>query len=271
MFEVGFSEILVIFVLALIVLGPERLPRVAAQVGKWVGRAKAMARQFREQLEEEVNLENTRKAQASARQDETQAEAQTASHPPEGSAVQGAAGAAGAAAFHSDPSQSGDPSAGPAGAEGAPAAAPDSSSAGAGSAGLSPEGFPGDASVASQAPGPDARAEEASAGSHQDLSNETWPYHSPAPPPEVADVLHDLLMPARQEAVPAVPPQVAAGGRSAQAASSGPPAAAAQNAAREAAPPPPPPMEWPHDQATPEATIEKTSEGVQPATHESET
>jgi sec-independent protein translocase protein TatB len=68
MFDIGFSEILVIFVLALVVLGPEKLPRVAAQVGRWIGRARGMARQFREQLEEEVNLEETRKAsQASSR------------------------------------------------------------------------------------------------------------------------------------------------------------------------------------------------------------
>ena len=45
MFEVGFTEILVISVLALVVLGPEKLPRVAAQIGRWVGRARAMARQ----------------------------------------------------------------------------------------------------------------------------------------------------------------------------------------------------------------------------------
>ncbi len=64
MFDIGFSEVLVIFVLALIVLGPEKLPRVASQVGRWLGRARAMARQFREQLEEEVNLEEVRKAQA---------------------------------------------------------------------------------------------------------------------------------------------------------------------------------------------------------------
>jgi sec-independent protein translocase protein TatB len=59
MFEVGFSEMLLIAVLALVVLGPEKLPRVAAQVGRWVGRARAMARQFREQLEEEASLEAT--------------------------------------------------------------------------------------------------------------------------------------------------------------------------------------------------------------------
>jgi Sec-independent protein translocase protein TatA len=42
------------------VLGPEKLPRVVAEVGRWVGRARAMARQFREQLEE------ARKARAAA-------------------------------------------------------------------------------------------------------------------------------------------------------------------------------------------------------------
>lgn len=34
MFEVGFSEILLIMVIALIVLGPERLPKLAADVGR---------------------------------------------------------------------------------------------------------------------------------------------------------------------------------------------------------------------------------------------
>jgi sec-independent protein translocase protein TatB len=62
MLDIGFSEIALIFGLALVVLGPEKLPRVASQVGRWIGRARGMARQFREQLEEEVNLEETRKA-----------------------------------------------------------------------------------------------------------------------------------------------------------------------------------------------------------------
>jgi sec-independent protein translocase protein TatB len=54
MFGIDFSEILVIFAIALVVLGPEKLPRVAATVGRWVGRARAMARQFRDQLEQEA-------------------------------------------------------------------------------------------------------------------------------------------------------------------------------------------------------------------------
>ncbi len=66
MFDFGFSEVLLIFVIALVVLGPEKLPRLASQVGRWVGRARSMARQFREQLEEEVNLEQVRKAHNTA-------------------------------------------------------------------------------------------------------------------------------------------------------------------------------------------------------------
>ena len=62
MFEVGFSELLLIMGLALLVLGPEKLPKVVSEIGRWMGRARAMARQFREQLEEE-SLENTRRRQ----------------------------------------------------------------------------------------------------------------------------------------------------------------------------------------------------------------
>ena len=49
-------------------LGPEKLPRVVSEFGRWVGRARVMARQFREQLEEEVQLEQARKAQAASAQ-----------------------------------------------------------------------------------------------------------------------------------------------------------------------------------------------------------
>src|SRR5450631_4825150 len=54
MFEFGFFEIVVIFGLALVVLGPEKLPKLASTVGRWVGRARAMARQFQDQLEAEA-------------------------------------------------------------------------------------------------------------------------------------------------------------------------------------------------------------------------
>jgi sec-independent protein translocase protein TatB len=63
MLDVGFSEILLTSAIALIVLGPERLPKVARQVGNWMGRARAMARQLTEQLEREVNAEELLKQQ----------------------------------------------------------------------------------------------------------------------------------------------------------------------------------------------------------------
>ena len=56
MFEVGFTEIILILGIALLVLGPEKLPRLANQVGRWAGRARAMARQLRQQLDEEVEI-----------------------------------------------------------------------------------------------------------------------------------------------------------------------------------------------------------------------
>lgn len=54
MLDIGFSKILVIAALALIVLGPDKLPQVARTIGRWAGRARAMARQFRDQLETEA-------------------------------------------------------------------------------------------------------------------------------------------------------------------------------------------------------------------------
>ena len=64
MLDFGFSEILLTSAIALVVLGPERLPKVARQVGNWVGRARVMARQLTEQLEREVNAEALLKQQA---------------------------------------------------------------------------------------------------------------------------------------------------------------------------------------------------------------
>jgi sec-independent protein translocase protein TatB len=54
MFEVGFTEIVLIFGIALLVLGPAKLPKLAADLGRWAGRARAMARTLRTQLEQEV-------------------------------------------------------------------------------------------------------------------------------------------------------------------------------------------------------------------------
>jgi len=53
---VGFSELVVLFVIGLLILGPERLPRVATQIGRWVGKARRTANQLRYQLERELAL-----------------------------------------------------------------------------------------------------------------------------------------------------------------------------------------------------------------------
>jgi sec-independent protein translocase protein TatB len=61
MFDVGFWELLLIGTLGLLVLGPERLPRVARRLGRWTGQAKAMARSLRTQLESEMELAELKK------------------------------------------------------------------------------------------------------------------------------------------------------------------------------------------------------------------
>jgi sec-independent protein translocase protein TatB len=103
MFDIGFSEVLLIFVIALVVLGPEKLPRAASQVGRWVGRARAMARQFKEQLEEEVNLENVRKAHKEAAAKEEAASKDAAS----GGGAAAAGGDTGASSTPGDAQQAG--------------------------------------------------------------------------------------------------------------------------------------------------------------------
>src|SRR5687767_8945120 len=65
MFEVGFTEILLILGLALLVLGPEKLPGLAEKVGRWTGRARSMARQLRTQLEHEVTMEELARSRPS--------------------------------------------------------------------------------------------------------------------------------------------------------------------------------------------------------------
>ena len=57
MFGGSFSELALIFLVALVVLGPTRMPGLVRTVGRWVGKARAMARDFQQQLENEVNLD----------------------------------------------------------------------------------------------------------------------------------------------------------------------------------------------------------------------
>ena len=56
MFDIGFWELIILFGLGLIILGPERLPKVAMQVGNWAGQARRMARTLTTQMREELDL-----------------------------------------------------------------------------------------------------------------------------------------------------------------------------------------------------------------------
>ena len=53
---VGFFELVILFMIGLVVLGPKRLPKVASQIGSWLGQARRMARVMRRQLEDELNV-----------------------------------------------------------------------------------------------------------------------------------------------------------------------------------------------------------------------
>jgi sec-independent protein translocase protein TatB len=64
MFDIGYSELLLIAVVALIVIGPKDLPNVMRTVGKWVGKARGMARHFRSGIDtmmREAELEEMEK------------------------------------------------------------------------------------------------------------------------------------------------------------------------------------------------------------------
>ena len=66
MFEFGFGELVLVFMIGLLVLGPQRLPKVAAEIGKWVGRARRTATQLRRQLEREIELADLEAQQKAA-------------------------------------------------------------------------------------------------------------------------------------------------------------------------------------------------------------
>lgn len=61
MFDIGFAELLLCAIVALLVLGPERLPGAARTVGRWVGRARRTVNHFTEQIDREIRAEELRK------------------------------------------------------------------------------------------------------------------------------------------------------------------------------------------------------------------
>ncbi len=63
MFDIGFSELMVIAVVALIVIGPERLPRVARTAGILLGRLRRYAADVKADISREMQLDELRKMQ----------------------------------------------------------------------------------------------------------------------------------------------------------------------------------------------------------------
>lgn len=61
MFDIGFSELLLIAVVALLVLGPERLPRAARLAGLWIRKARAQWNAVKAELENEIADEELRR------------------------------------------------------------------------------------------------------------------------------------------------------------------------------------------------------------------
>ncbi len=61
MFDVGFWELAVIAVVALMVLGPERLPRAARTAGLWISKARRTVTAMKADIERELDMEEMKK------------------------------------------------------------------------------------------------------------------------------------------------------------------------------------------------------------------
>ena len=57
MFDVGFWELALIFVVALVVVGPERMPALIRTAGQWLGRMQRVARELRTEFEREAHTQ----------------------------------------------------------------------------------------------------------------------------------------------------------------------------------------------------------------------
>ncbi|KPK07685.1 MAG: hypothetical protein AMJ64_06035 [Betaproteobacteria bacterium SG8_39] len=68
MFDIGFTELMVIGVVALIVVGPERLPRVARTAGALLGRLQRYVADVKADINREVELEELRKMKDTVQQ-----------------------------------------------------------------------------------------------------------------------------------------------------------------------------------------------------------
>jgi len=71
MFDIGWTEMALIAVVAVVVIGPKELPKVMRELGSWVARARGMSRVFMDQLEEmsrQSGIDEVRKEAEALRQ-----------------------------------------------------------------------------------------------------------------------------------------------------------------------------------------------------------
>ena len=61
MFDVGFQELILVAIVALVVIGPERLPRAARVAGKWVGHARRTLSNVKHEIDRELKAEELKK------------------------------------------------------------------------------------------------------------------------------------------------------------------------------------------------------------------
>ncbi len=63
MFDLGFSELMLIGIVALVVIGPERLPKVARTAGQWLGKLNRYVSQVKQDIDRDIKLDELRKMQ----------------------------------------------------------------------------------------------------------------------------------------------------------------------------------------------------------------
>lgn len=63
MFDIAFTELIVIGIVALIVIGPERLPKVARTAGQWLGKLNRYVAQVKQDIDRDIKLEELRQLQ----------------------------------------------------------------------------------------------------------------------------------------------------------------------------------------------------------------
>ena len=62
MFDIGFWEMILIGLVALLVFGPERLPRVVREVSLWVRKARSLVQTVKEEVDQELQLQEIRQS-----------------------------------------------------------------------------------------------------------------------------------------------------------------------------------------------------------------